>query len=85
MELFSCKIQKIPTDILKTVSKHIAYKNGKIVGHNYLTHTWPDVHFLQDVLSRPAEEFENDQSVEAMWAMKAYEHAEIYFNVSFLF
>ncbi|KAF2893313.1 hypothetical protein ILUMI_12869 [Ignelater luminosus] len=34
-----------------------------------------------DVLSRPAEEFENDQSVEAMWAMKAFEHAEIYFNL----
>ncbi|KAF7273469.1 protein PBDC1 [Rhynchophorus ferrugineus] len=34
-----------------------------------------------DVLSRPAEEFENDKSVEAIWAMKAYEHAEIYFNI----
>ncbi|XP_060526092.1 protein PBDC1 [Cylas formicarius] len=34
-----------------------------------------------DVLSRPAEEFENDTSVEAMWAMKAYEHAEVYFNI----
>ncbi|EFA12213.2 Protein PBDC1-like Protein [Tribolium castaneum] len=34
-----------------------------------------------DVLSRPAEEFENDQTLEAMWAMKAYEHAEIYFNI----
>ncbi|ENN81939.1 protein PBDC1-like [Dendroctonus ponderosae] len=34
-----------------------------------------------DVLSRPAEEFENDQSVEALWAMRAYEHAEIYFNI----
>jgi len=34
-----------------------------------------------DVFSRPAEEFENDQSVEALWAMKAYEHAEVYFNI----
>ncbi|GLH15851.1 Protein PBDC1 [Gryllus bimaculatus] len=33
------------------------------------------------LLSRPADEFENDPSVEAMWAMKAYEHAEIYFNI----
>ncbi|XP_046663340.1 protein PBDC1 isoform X1 [Homalodisca vitripennis] len=33
------------------------------------------------VLSRPAEEFENDPTVEAMWAIKAYEHAEIYFNI----
>ncbi|XP_044598466.1 protein PBDC1 [Cotesia glomerata] len=33
------------------------------------------------VLSRPAEEFENDATVEAMWAMKAFEHAEIYFNI----
>jgi len=35
----------------------------------------------QSVLSRPAEEFENDATVEAMWAMKAFEHAEIYFNI----
>ncbi|KAI4457593.1 protein pbdc1 [Holotrichia oblita] len=35
----------------------------------------------KDVLSRPAEEFENDQTLEAMWAMKAFEHAEIYFNI----
>ncbi|KAK5649955.1 hypothetical protein RI129_000984 [Pyrocoelia pectoralis] len=35
----------------------------------------------KDALSRPAEEFENDHSVEAMWAMKAFEHAEIYFNL----
>ncbi|KAL1490549.1 hypothetical protein ABEB36_013225 [Hypothenemus hampei] len=34
-----------------------------------------------EVLTRPAEEFDNDQSVEAMWAMKAYEHSEIYFNI----
>ncbi|CAL7937588.1 unnamed protein product [Xylocopa violacea] len=33
------------------------------------------------VLSRPAEEFENDPSVEAVWAMKAMEHAEVYFNI----
>ncbi|XP_011312143.1 protein PBDC1 [Fopius arisanus] len=33
------------------------------------------------VLSRPAEEFGNDSSIEAMWAMKAFEHAEIYFNI----
>ncbi|XP_015597698.1 protein PBDC1 [Cephus cinctus] len=33
------------------------------------------------VLTRPAEEFENDATVEAMWAMKAWEHAEIYFNI----
>ncbi|CAK9808534.1 Protein PBDC1 [Anthophora quadrimaculata] len=33
------------------------------------------------VLSRPAEEFDNDPSVEAMWAMKAMEHAVVYFNI----
>lgn len=38
---------------------------------------------FQDVLNRPAEEFGNDESVETMWAMKAFEHAEIYFNVRF--
>lgn len=37
---------------------------------------------LQDVLSRPADEFGNDETVETLWAMRAYEHAEIYFNVS---
>lgn len=33
------------------------------------------------LLSRPAEEFDNDSSVEAMWAVKAIEHAEVYFNI----
>ncbi|XP_033324944.1 protein PBDC1 isoform X1 [Megalopta genalis] len=33
------------------------------------------------VLSRPAEEFGNDPSVETMWAIKAMEHAEVYFNI----
>ncbi|KAJ8664543.1 hypothetical protein QAD02_006205 [Eretmocerus hayati] len=33
------------------------------------------------VLSRPAEEFDNDPTIEAMWAMKAMEHADIYFNI----
>ncbi|KAF7995776.1 hypothetical protein HCN44_006883 [Aphidius gifuensis] len=35
----------------------------------------------KSVLSRPAEEFENDSTVEALWAMKAFEHAEVYFNI----
>ncbi|XP_076175167.1 protein PBDC1 [Ptiloglossa arizonensis] len=34
-----------------------------------------------NVLSRPADEFGNDPSLEAMWAMKAMEHAEVYFNI----
>ncbi|CAH1109235.1 unnamed protein product [Psylliodes chrysocephalus] len=34
-----------------------------------------------DILNRPAEEFDNDQSVETMWAIKAFEHAEVYFNI----
>ncbi|XP_076677378.1 protein PBDC1 [Andrena cerasifolii] len=36
---------------------------------------------VTSVLSRPADEFDNDPSVEAIWAMKAMEHAEIYFNL----
>ena len=28
------------------------------------------------------EHFGNDERVEALWAIKAYEHAEVYFNVS---
>lgn len=39
----------------------------------------------QDVLKRPAEEFGNDESVESLWAMKAFEHYEVYFNVSGIF
>ena len=35
----------------------------------------------QSALSAPSEEFGNDERVEAMWAMKAYEHAEVYFNL----
>ncbi|XP_049872621.1 protein PBDC1 [Pectinophora gossypiella] len=34
-----------------------------------------------DVLSRPAEEFGNDETLEHLWAAKAMEHSDIYFNV----
>ncbi|XP_059478546.1 protein PBDC1 [Neocloeon triangulifer] len=33
------------------------------------------------LLSRPADEFGNDPSIETMWAIKAFEHAEVYFNL----
>ena len=33
------------------------------------------------VYAKPSEEFGNDERVEALWAMKAYEHAEVYFNI----
>ena len=33
-------------------------------------------------LAMPGEEFGNDERVEALWAIKAMEHAEVYFNVS---
>nr|CAH0108409.1 unnamed protein product [Daphnia galeata] len=33
------------------------------------------------VLERPAEEFVNDGMIEELWAIKAFEHAEIYFNL----
>jgi hypothetical protein len=32
-------------------------------------------------LQQPAESFGNDPSLEMLWAMKAYEHAETYFNI----
>merc|ERR1719414_585537 len=32
-------------------------------------------------LGRPSEEFGNDERVEALWAIKAMEHAEVYFNI----
>lgn len=38
--------------------------------------------YFQDVLSRPAEEFGNDETLEHLWAAKAMEHSDIYFNVS---
>eukprot|EP00095_Tigriopus_kingsejongensis_P001969 maker-scaffold886_size84816-snap-gene-0.27 protein:Tk01969 transcript:maker-scaffold886_size84816-snap-gene-0.27-mRNA-1 annotation:"upf0368 protein cxorf26 homolog" len=34
-----------------------------------------------DTLAQPAEEFGNDSRVESLWAMKAMEHAEVYFNI----
>ncbi|CAK1585687.1 unnamed protein product [Parnassius mnemosyne] len=34
-----------------------------------------------DVLTRPAEEFGNDETLEHLWAAKAMEHSDIYFNV----
>nr|CAG4637468.1 EOG090X0HAI [Ceriodaphnia reticulata]SVE73282.1 EOG090X0HAI [Ceriodaphnia reticulata] len=33
------------------------------------------------VLERPADEFVNDTMIEELWAIKAFEHAEIYFNL----
>uniref|UniRef100_A0A8D8UN51 Protein PBDC1 n=1 Tax=Cacopsylla melanoneura TaxID=428564 RepID=A0A8D8UN51_9HEMI len=33
------------------------------------------------VLSRPADEFVNDPSLEAVWVSKAVDHAEVYFNI----
>ncbi|KAH8373436.1 hypothetical protein KR009_006851, partial [Drosophila setifemur] len=33
------------------------------------------------LLSRPADEFGNDELVEEMWAAKALEHAEVHFNL----
>lgn len=36
------------------------------------------------MLEKPAEEFDNDEMVEELWAMKAFEHAEVFFNVSVL-
>jgi hypothetical protein len=34
-----------------------------------------------EALQQPAEEFGNDGRVEQLWAMKAMEHAEVYFNL----
>ncbi|CAH4033927.1 protein PBDC1 [Pieris brassicae] len=34
-----------------------------------------------DVLTRPAEEFGNDETLEHLWAARAMEHSDIYFNV----
>ncbi|KAK2703627.1 protein PBDC1-like [Artemia franciscana] len=33
------------------------------------------------VLSRPAEEFGNDSTIEGVWAIKAFEHSQVYFNL----
>ena len=35
-----------------------------------------------DALGSTSDEYGNDSRVEALWAMKAIEHAEVYFNVS---
>lgn len=33
------------------------------------------------MLSRPADEFDNDKQLEYLWAEKAYDHNEVYFNL----
>lgn len=39
------------------------------------------LYLLQDVLNRPADEFGNDDLLEELWAKKAFEHAELHFNL----
>nr|ACO11154.1 UPF0368 protein Cxorf26 homolog [Caligus rogercresseyi] len=34
-----------------------------------------------ETLGRPSDEFGNDERVEAIWVMKAIEHADVYFNI----
>lgn len=36
---------------------------------------------VAQALSLPAEAYGNDPNVEMIWAMKAYQHAEVYFNI----
>ncbi|CAI9556249.1 unnamed protein product [Staurois parvus] len=36
---------------------------------------------VAQALSLPAESYGNDPNVEMVWAMKAYQHAEVYFNL----
>ncbi|XP_069800481.1 protein PBDC1-like isoform X3 [Dendropsophus ebraccatus] len=36
---------------------------------------------VADALSLPAESYGNDPNIEMAWAMKAYQHAEVYFNL----
>jgi hypothetical protein len=36
---------------------------------------------LASVLQEPAEKFGNDATVELLWAMKAHQHAQIYYNL----
>jgi len=34
-----------------------------------------------EMLTRPAEEYVNDESVETLWVMKACQHADVYYNL----
>lgn len=36
---------------------------------------------MADVLDKPADEFENDATLEGLWAMKAVEHMQVHFNL----
>ena len=36
---------------------------------------------MKEVFERPADEFVNDPTMEGLWAMKAIEHMQIYFNL----
>lgn len=60
--------------------------NGSCHLLNLICFTFIIEKYLQQgasLLSRPADEFGNDGVVEEMWAVKAIDHAEVYFNVSF--
>ncbi|KAJ9581257.1 hypothetical protein L9F63_023563 [Diploptera punctata] len=43
--------------------------------------TQDDVIATKAALNRSADEYGNDPTVEKMWAMKAFNHADIYFNI----
>lgn len=36
---------------------------------------------MADVLEKPAEEFQNDPTIEGVWCLKAVEHMQIHFNL----
>ncbi|XP_033118615.1 protein PBDC1-like [Anneissia japonica] len=36
---------------------------------------------VQNALSQPADKYVNDSSLEMQWAMKAFKHAEVYYNL----
>ena len=68
-------IKKIPITFFAVLSKSVIMSlNANGVGAEGLL-------AAAGTLARPSEEFGNDERVEALWAMKAYEHAEVYFNI----
>ncbi|XP_054612469.1 protein PBDC1 isoform X1 [Dunckerocampus dactyliophorus] len=57
-------------------------RSTKMASSNGLTSLGPDgASAAAHALSLPAEAYGNDERLEVMWAMKAYNHAEVYFNL----
>lgn len=63
------------------ISRRSKKKHGKKVKTILLLKSSFPFVIVQDILTKPAEEFGNDDMLEELWAKRAFDHAELYFNL----